>query len=65
MKIINHHFNYMAALIFGGIIIAGIRYGRRTRQFKELADQQALNLSCLGEDTKLNLQQTDFILQMK
>jgi hypothetical protein len=45
-----------AALIFGGIIIAGIcGMVGGTRQFKELADQQALNFELPWEDTKLKL----------
>ena len=45
-----------AALIFGGIIIAGIcGMVGGTRQFKELADQQALNFDLPWEDTKLKL----------
>lgn len=45
-----------AALIFGGIIIAGIcGMVGGTRQFKELANQQALNFDLPWEDTKLKL----------
>ena len=45
-----------ACLIFGGILIAGISGAvGGTRQFKELADKQALNFDLPWEDTKLKL----------
>ncbi len=45
-----------AALIFGGILIAGICGAvGGTRQFKELADKQALTFDMPWEDTKLKL----------
>ena len=45
-----------ACLIFGGILISGISGAvGGTRQFKELADKQALNFDLPWEDTKLKL----------
>ena len=45
-----------ACLIFGGILISGISGAvGGTRQFKELADKQALNFDLPWEDTQLKL----------